>query len=135
MKNAWQRLKNSIRIVTAKRHQQYDFERFNLVECFHRKIFQTRIYIFFCNWHILHAGHKSLVPTWKFSGKTVMHGKQLITTENYLNEWRFSQLLEEVVILDRMAGLSDIISTDYPTIIQAKFELNWFSDFIKKILK
>lgn len=61
-----------------------------------------------------------------------MHGKQLIITENYLNEWRFSQLLEEAVILDRMAGLSDIISTDYPTIIQAKFELNWFSDFIRR---
>ena len=54
---------------------------------------------------------------------------------NSMSEWRFSQLLEEAVILDRMAGLSDIISTDYPTIIQAKFELNWFSDFIEKILK
>ena len=64
-----------------------------------------------------------------------MHGKQLIITENYLKEWRFSQLLEEAVILDRMTGLSDIFSTDYPTIIQAKFELNWFSDFIEKIFK
>ena len=48
-------------LLTAKRHEQYDFERFNLVECFHRKTFQTYIYIYICcTWHILNAGHKSL---------------------------------------------------------------------------